>query len=99
LAGVGEVGDDGSNSAGAGGSAGVDHDEHLHETIIDIAGGGRLEDEDYGKGSAAGSKMSRSRVGGAREDSPQVHPTSKAINIPSSSRTDSPMVMEVSWFE
>jgi len=79
LAGVWEVGDDGSDSAGASGSAGVDHDEHLHEAIIDITGGGRLEDEDCERGSAAGSKISRSRVEGAREDSPQVHPTSKAI--------------------
>lgn len=46
LAGVGEAGDDGGDAAGAGGPAGVDHDEHLHETLVDIAGGGRLEDVD-----------------------------------------------------
>lgn len=46
LAGVGEVGKDGGNAARGGGFAGVDHNEELHETIVDIAWRSGLEDED-----------------------------------------------------
>lgn len=41
-----EIRDDGGDSPGAGGSAGVDHDEKLHEAIVDVARGSGLEDED-----------------------------------------------------
>ena len=47
LACVGEVGDDGRDAPGGGGLAGVDHDEEFHEAVVDIAGGGGLEDEDW----------------------------------------------------
>jgi hypothetical protein len=50
LAGVEEVGDDGGDSAGRGGFAGVDHDQQLHEAVVDVAGAGGLEDEDWGGG-------------------------------------------------
>lgn len=37
---------DRSNSSSRGRAAGMDHDEELHESVIDITGCGRLEDED-----------------------------------------------------
>jgi hypothetical protein len=46
LAGVREVGDDGCDAAGRGGLASVDHDQELHESIVDIVGFRRLENED-----------------------------------------------------
>lgn len=46
LPGVGEIRDDGSDAAGRCGAAGVDHDEQLHEPVVDVAGGGGLQDED-----------------------------------------------------
>lgn len=46
LAGIGEVRDNSGDPSGRGGAAGVDHDEQLHETIVDIAGSGGLKDED-----------------------------------------------------
>ena len=36
LAGVGEAGDDGSDTAGGGDLTGVDHDEQLHEAVVDL---------------------------------------------------------------
>ena len=47
LAGVGEVGDYGGDTASRGGFTGVDNYEELHEAIINITGGGRLEYEDW----------------------------------------------------
>lgn len=49
LAGVREVGDDGCDAAGRGGLASVDHDKELHESIVDIIGFRRLENEDCNK--------------------------------------------------
>jgi len=46
LARVGEVGDHGGDAARGGGLARVDHDEELHEAVVDFARGGGLEDED-----------------------------------------------------
>lgn len=45
LARVGEVGDHGGDAPRGGGAAGVDDDEELHEAVVDVAGGGGLEDE------------------------------------------------------
>ena len=45
LAGVGEVGDDGGDASRRGRLAGVDHDEELHQAVVDVARGGGLEDE------------------------------------------------------
>ena len=45
LARIGEVRDDSSDAAGAGGLAGVDHDEKFHEPVVDVARGSRLQDE------------------------------------------------------
>ena len=42
LARVREVGNDGGDPASAGGAAGVDHDEHLHEAVVDVTGSGGL---------------------------------------------------------
>lgn len=42
LASVGEVGQDGGDAAGRGSLASVDHDEQLHDSIVDVAGGGGL---------------------------------------------------------
>lgn len=46
LARVGKVGDDGCDAARRGGLAGIDHDEEFHKAVVDVARGGRLEDED-----------------------------------------------------
>ena len=46
LARVREVGDDGGDAAGARRAAGVDHDQHLHEAVVDVAGRRGLQDED-----------------------------------------------------
>ena len=45
LAGVGEVGNDGRDAACRRGAAGVDHDEQLHQTVIDVVGRRRLQDK------------------------------------------------------
>jgi hypothetical protein len=45
LARVGEVRDDSSDAASAGSLAGVDHDEKLHEPVVDVARRSRLKDE------------------------------------------------------
>lgn len=47
LSGVREVGNHGRDAAGRGRFAGVDHDEELHEAVVDVSGGGGLENEDY----------------------------------------------------
>jgi hypothetical protein len=46
LASVGEVGQDGGDAAGRGSLASVDHDEQLHDSIVDVAGGSGLKDKD-----------------------------------------------------
>lgn len=46
LASVGEVGNNGSYPPSTGGSAGRDGDEELHQALVDVAGGGRLDNED-----------------------------------------------------
>lgn len=46
LAGVGEVGDNGGDTAGGGGLAGVNHDQEFHEAIVDIVRSRGLQDED-----------------------------------------------------
>lgn len=45
LACVGEVGKDGGNASGGGCFTGVDHDQKLHQAIVDVVGSRRLEDE------------------------------------------------------
>ena len=45
LTSVGEVGDYGGYTPGGGGFTGGKDDEELHETVIDVAGGGGLEDK------------------------------------------------------
>lgn len=52
LARVGEVGNDGCDAPCGRGLAGVDHDEEFHEAVVDVAGGGGLENEDCGCSSA-----------------------------------------------
>jgi hypothetical protein len=47
LASVGEVGQDGGDAAGRGRLASVDHDEQLHDSIVDVAGGSGLQDKDW----------------------------------------------------
>jgi len=42
---VREVGNDGCDAARGRGLAGVDHDQELHEAIVDLAGCCGLEDE------------------------------------------------------
>ena len=44
LTGIAEVGDDGGDAAGAGALAGVDHDEQLHQAVVDGLAGG-LDEE------------------------------------------------------
>ena len=46
LARVGKVGDHGGDAARRSGLAGVDYDEEFHKAVVDVAGGGGLEDED-----------------------------------------------------
>ena len=43
---VGKVGDDGGDATCRGSLAGGDYDEELHDVVVDVAGGGGLEDED-----------------------------------------------------
>lgn len=45
LARVGEVGDDSRDAPGRGSLAGVDHDKELHESIVDVVGFCRLQNE------------------------------------------------------
>lgn len=89
LSRVGKVGDYGCDSAGRGGFAGVDHDEEFHESVVDIAGSGRLEYE-YCEGD---NQPSADRWKGIGEE------MFERDNVPSSSRTLSPTVTLVSWFE
>ncbi|KXH46393.1 hypothetical protein CNYM01_09998 [Colletotrichum nymphaeae SA-01] len=42
----GRLTDDGGDSAGRRGSAGVDHDEKLHQSVVDVTGLAGLDDED-----------------------------------------------------
>lgn len=42
---LGRLTDDGGDSAGRRGSAGVDHDEKLHEPVVNVAGLAGLDDE------------------------------------------------------
>ena len=90
LSRIGKVGKDGSNAPGGGSLAGVADDEKFHEAIVDVVGPGGLKDEDYDNPSAL-------------ETCPrQCRKTTKVAleqQIPSSSRTDSPIVTLVSWFE
>jgi len=86
LARVREVGDHGGDAPRGGGAAGVDDDQEFHEPVVDVAGGGALEDEYWEGGVSEGGVW---RGGEDRE----------GRVVPSSSRTDSPIVTEVSWFE
>lgn len=45
LTSVGEVGDYGCYASGGGSFAGGEDDEKLHKAVVDVAGGGGLEDE------------------------------------------------------
>ena len=45
LAGIGEIGDDGGDTARGGSFAGGDHYQKFHYAIIDVSGGGGLKDE------------------------------------------------------
>jgi hypothetical protein len=47
LASVGKVGQDCGDAAGRGRLAGIDHDEQLHDTVVDVAGGSGLKDKDW----------------------------------------------------
>lgn len=46
LARVGEIRDDSGNAPGGSCSAGVNHDQKLHQAIIDVAWRSGLQDED-----------------------------------------------------
>ena len=46
LPGVRKTGDYSSDTTCGSCAAGMDHDKKLHESIVDISGGSRLEDED-----------------------------------------------------
>ena len=46
LTSVWEVGQDGGDSTGRGSFAGIDHNEEFHNTVVDVARSGRLEDKD-----------------------------------------------------
>lgn len=83
LTSVREVGEDGGDAAGRGRLAGVDHDEQFHDSVVDVARGSRLQDEDW---SASVSLCRELGVFGR-------------CVIPSSSRTDSPMLMLDSLLE
>ena len=48
LTSVGEVGDDSCDPSSRSGSAGVYHDQQLHELVVDLTGSGGLEDENFG---------------------------------------------------
>lgn len=43
-----EVGNDSSDTPGGGSFAGIDHDEKLHQAIVDIVGSCRLKNKDCG---------------------------------------------------
>ena len=81
---VREVGDHGGNTSGGGGFASGEDDEELHEPVVDVARGGGLENEYWGKMSVNMDGMDQGR-GRSKK--------------PSSSRTDSPIVTDVSWLE
>lgn len=59
LASIWEVGNHGSDATCRRGLASVDHDQKLHESVVDIARGGGLKDEDYAKISVAESLRKR----------------------------------------
>lgn len=46
LSGIGEVREDGRDATGAGGSAGMDHDQELHQAVVDVVGCRGLQDKD-----------------------------------------------------
>lgn len=46
LSGIGKVGENGGDAAGAGGATGVDHDEELHQAVVDVVRGRGLQNED-----------------------------------------------------
>lgn len=46
LPGVGEIRYDGGDAPGGGRTTGVDHDEELHQAIVNVARCGGLQDED-----------------------------------------------------
>ncbi len=100
LACVGEVGDYGGYAPCGCGFAGVDYDEELHEAVVDVAGGGGLEYEDY-KGGAISVVDTDEEAQG--KNSRFVETLGRQLRtrygVPSSSRTDSPIVTEVSWLE
>lgn len=73
LAGVGEVGDDGGNAAGRGGLAGVDHDQQLHQAVIDVARSSRLQDEDCAHALSVGHAWATQAMRGARRERRQYH--------------------------
>lgn len=87
LPSVGKVGNNGRNPSCGGRLASVDDDKEFHESIVDIAGGGGLEDEHF-------RRMDPVSARGTLEPK-----TRKSPSLPSSSRTDSPIVTEVSWLE
>nr|POE46921.1 hypothetical protein CFP56_00253 [Quercus suber] len=84
LAGVGEVGQHGRDAAGGGGATGVDQDQQLHDMIVDVSWIGRLENEDC--------RVLPSVLSGAGC-------LKGSVDVPSSSRTLSPMDMLDSLLE
>ena len=85
LTSVGEVGQDGGDAAGRGRLASVDHDEQFHDSIVDVARGGGLQHKDC-------CDAKQSVLCHCGFERPRCV-------IPSSSRTDSPMLMLDSLFE
>ena len=85
LAGVGEVGDNGGDATGRGSLAGIDHDQQLHQTVVDVIGSSGLQNEDC--------TMRAENISNGN------HFLSTQVRVPSSSRTLSPIVTLVSWLE
>lgn len=85
---VGEVGDNCGDSSSGGGPTSMNHDQQLHQTIVDVAGSRGLQDEDCRNQQLA-------RAWDPEKETPGWNAT-MLLFVPSSSRIDSPTVTLVS---
>ena len=98
LASVGEVGQHGRDATCRRRLAGVDHDQELHDSVVDVARSGGLEDEDCATASVRWLPSAGEHPSGKEEEGEEEEEEGEEY-IPSSSRTDSPIEIDDSWFE
>lgn len=87
LARIGEVRNDGRDTSSGSGLASVDHNEELHQAIVNVVRFCRLQDENC--------KALRCQCDSGKSE----REVRRSLFVPSSSRTLSPMVTLVSWLE